>query len=208
MWGSRYTSTIGPARCQEGITEGDGIAATGAETSQCDANDQREGGYFRLLPANEIAGSLPRSINIEFLQVNEVQYALDQQISADRQIERMFRKDFQEVPEDMFVQLHTIAKSWTRTRPSDSILASHKGIDPFPDSLTKAQYLEVVLDRPTAEQPAGCDRPIWQQFLSWYKSKANSENLMIALQGELSEMRCLSEQMTQAHDRCACQEIV
>jgi hypothetical protein len=137
------------------------------------------------------------------VQVNEVQYALDLQTAQDRQIERSFKKDFQEVPEDVFSQLHVISKSWIRSKPADTILASNGSSDPFAVTISKRDYCDFVADTPAAEQPAGCDASTWAHFLKWYQSKAQSENSMIALQADLNEMRNLADYITQAYERYA-----
>ena len=136
-------------------------------------------------------------------QVNEVQYALDQQTAQDRQIERSFRKDFQDLPEDVFSQLHAMSKTWIRSKPADSILASNRSADPFAVPINKRDFCEVVAEATSAEQPAGCDAAAWQQFLKWYQAKAQSENSMTALQADLNEMRNLSDHICQAYERCA-----
>ena len=114
-------------------------------------------------------------------QVNEVQYALDQQTAQDRQIERSFRKDFQDLPEDVFSQLHAMSKTWIRSKPADRILASNRTADPFAVAINKRDFCEVVAEAASAEQPSGCDAPTWQQFLKWYQTKAQSENSVIAV---------------------------
>lgn len=128
---------------------------------------------------------------------------LDQQIAQDRQIERSLRKDFQDLPEDVFSQLHSISKMWSRSKPADSILASNNSTNPFAVAINKRDYCEVVAEVPSAEQPTGCDAPTWQQFLKWYQAKAQSENSMIALQADLNEMRTLCDYISQAFERYA-----
>lgn len=137
------------------------------------------------------------------MQVNEVQYALDQQTAQDRQIERSFRKDFQDLPEDVFSQLHAMSKTWIRSKPADSIMASNRSANPFAVAINKRDFCEVVAEATSAEQPAGCDVAAWQQFLKWYQAKAQSENSMTALQVDLNEMRNLSDHICQAYERCA-----
>lgn len=146
--------------------------------------------------------------NCHDAQVNEVQYALDQQTAQDRQMERSFKKDFQELPEEVFSQLQTISKTWRRCKPVDNLLAASNSTDLLVLDVCKRDFCDVVEETPPADQPQGCDTSTWQLFMKWYQSKAQSENSLIALQSDLNEMRSLSDYISQEYERWAVRMIL
>lgn len=135
--------------------------------------------------------------NKVYLQVAALQYAIDQQVNADRQMERSLKTVLQEA-EELAPDLQTIARTWEVFKRAD--VDYQQSSDPFPSKAVKDDYLPINHDQPQASMPGNCDGGLWQKLLRWYSSKAQSSNSILQMQAAMLELKSVLESVT-----CECE---
>lgn len=133
------------------------------------------------------------------VQVSDVQYAMDQQANADKQLERSLKAVLQE-SDDLAPELQTIARTWKVFKRAD--VDFQQCTDPFPSQASKHDYLSIPFDEPQVSMPGNCESGLWQKLLRWYSSKAQSNNSIIYMQAEMLELKSLLDSISSECDRC------
>lgn len=131
------------------------------------------------------------------MQVAALQYKTDQQVNADRQMERALKVVLQDA-EELAPDLQTIARTWEVFKQAD--VDFRQSSDPFPSKAVKNDYLQINLDQPQASMPGNCDVGLWQKLLRWYSAKAQSSNSLLQMQAEMLELKSALERVT-----CECE---
>jgi hypothetical protein len=120
------------------------------------------------------------------VQVSSLHYKLEQLLMTDRQIEKAFRKEFQDSNE-AFAVLQTLSKERAQ---QDGI--AEDSLDPFPAGACRYDG-QLVAEMLRVERPETCDLIVWQKFLRWYQSKTATENDIARTRLEYNELKSLMD---------------